>query len=435
MLVSRTYQGEHVFGKRTKNRNRKLILRQVPAIVPEHLWQSAQQVLHSNRIMCKRDRTKPYLLRGLIKCGLCGLTFSGLRARPPQRDHYYRCNGRQFARGLYGLSGKKCPAKSLNGDYVERLVWADIEAFLRNPGDILERLRERLTLQHGERRREQDKLKALKKRLEEKTTERERMLGLFRRGRIDDATLDGHLDLIDAEAAGLQAEIETAERALSPEDQAAQLKSAESLLAALRKKLTGPIPPDLKRRIIEVLVEKVVANTVERWGVQQSEITITYRFSQPTEPAALILPRSHKLSPRSRIPDKLETIGDHLLRRRLMLKLLQRQVAEKLGVEKSSVANWEANRTKPSLEYMPAIIRFLGYNPVPPGNAWAERLVQCRTALGITQKEAASQIGVDACTLARWERGEREPIGDFATRATRFLGIVDRPGVEAARTA
>lgn len=45
--------------------------------------------------------------------------------------------------------------------------------------------------------------------------------------------------------------------------------------------------------------------------------------------------------------------------------------------------NWVANRTKPSLEYMPAIIRFLGYNPVPPGNGWAERLVQCRTALGI----------------------------------------------------
>lgn len=436
MIVSRTYKGEHVFGKRTKNRDRKLIIRQVPAIVPERVWQSAQQVLRSNRIMCKRNRKNPYLLRGLIKCGLCGLTFSGLRARPPQRDHYYRCNGRQFARGLYGLNGKKCPAKSLNGDYVERLVWADIEAFLRDPGEILERLRERLTLQHGERRREQEKLHALTKRLEEKTAERERMLGLFRRGRIDDATLDGHLDLIDAEAAGLQSEIEAAERALSPEDQAAQLRSAESLLSALRKKLAGPIAPDLKRRIVEVVVQRIEANTVERWGVQQSEITITYRFNQPSEPAALVLPRAHKLNTRSRVPDKLETIGDHLLRRRFALKLLQRQVAEKLGVEKSSVANWESNRTKPSLEYMPAIIRFLGYNPVPPGSDWSERLVQCRTALGITQKEAARRMGVDASTLARWERGEREPSGDFEIRARKFIGAVEGSWTsEAARTA
>ena len=83
--------------------------------------------------MCRRNEKQPYLLRGLIKYGLCGLTFSGMRAKPPQRDHYYRCNGRQYARGLYGNTGKRCPAKSLNGDYVERLVWADIEAFLRNP--------------------------------------------------------------------------------------------------------------------------------------------------------------------------------------------------------------------------------------------------------------------------------------------------------------
>lgn len=154
-----------------------------------------------------------------------------------------------------------------------------------------------------------------------------------------------------------------------------------------------------------------------------------------TEPASLVLPRSHKLSTRSRIPAKLETIGDHLLRRWLTLKLLQRHVAEKLDVEKASVANWEANRTKPSLEYMPAIIRFLGYNPLPPGNGWAERLVQCRTALGITQKEAARRIGVDASTLARWERGEREPIGDFVARAMTFLAIFEERSLVQARSA
>src|ERR1700704_3420781 len=100
--------------------------------------------------MEKRSGGEPYLLKGLIKCGLCGLTFSGIRIAR-QRDHYYRCNGRQQARGLYGIDGKKCPGKTLNGDYVERLVWADIESFLRNPGEILERLRERVAMQDGDR--------------------------------------------------------------------------------------------------------------------------------------------------------------------------------------------------------------------------------------------------------------------------------------------
>ena len=101
--------------------------------------------------------------------------------KSPQRDHYYRCNGRQFARGVYGISGKKCPAKSVNGDYIERIIWADIESFLRNPGEILERLRERVSMHDGERQRGENELEVLTTRLNEKTGERDRVLGLFRR--------------------------------------------------------------------------------------------------------------------------------------------------------------------------------------------------------------------------------------------------------------
>jgi transcriptional regulator with XRE-family HTH domain len=432
MICNSTYMGQHVFGKRTKNPNRKKIARDVPAIVSEEIWLAAQEVLSSNRIISKRNSREPYLRRGLIKCGLCGLTFSGMRGRPPQRDHYYHCNGRQFARGLYGNLGKKCPAKSLNGDYVERLVWADIEAFLRNPGEILDKLRERMSLQDSDRQKREKELEGFRARLAEKSAERDRMLGLFRRGRIDESTLDQHLDLIDAEAAGLQAEIEAAIRALSAGDRAAQLRSAEELLATLRQRLEGPVPPELKRRIVEALVEKIQANTTERWGVPQSEITIFYRFSQPSEAAALVLPRSIRLNSRNRLPETLETIGDHLLRRRLALKLIQRQAAAQLGVGVTSLRNW-ANRSKPTVEFMPAIIQFLGYNPLPPGTTWAERLVSCRTAMGITQGEAARRIGVDQGTLARWERGVREPTGEFAVRAKRFLATAE--ATKAAKTA
>jgi transcriptional regulator with XRE-family HTH domain len=230
--------------------------------------------------------------------------------------------------------------------------------------------------------------------LEEKTVERERMLGLFRRGRIDDATLDQHLNLIDVEAGALQAEIEMAERVLSVADQTAQLKSAGALLSTLRERLDHTISPEFKRRIVDALVEGIRADTVECWGVAQSRITVTYRFAQPSEAAALVLPRSHSLSGRTCPPEKLETLGDHLRRRRLTLKLTQREVATQIGVDASSIHNWETNVSKPSLAYMPAILQFLGYNPVPPGDGWSERLVQSRTGLGLSQKDAARQIGV-----------------------------------------
>jgi site-specific DNA recombinase len=424
MIVSRTYMGEHLFGKRATNRDRKIIVRPVPAIVTEQTWQAAQAVLQANRIEASRNTRQPYLLRGLIKCGLCGLTFSGMRIKR-QHDHYYRCNGRQQARGLYGIDGKKCPARTLNGDYVERLVWADIESFLRNPGEILGRLRERLSMQDGERLRRQKELDGVTARLQQKGVERERVLGLFRRGRIDDATLDQQLDQVDAEAAELQIDIESLKRELAAGDRTAQLLSAEALLETLRKRLDGPVPPELKRRIVEILVEKVEANIVERWGVEQSEITISYRFSQPDELAALVLPRSHKLRNRNQAPEELNSLGDHLLRRRLVVKMLQRQVAEQFGVDKATIANWEANRSKPGVAYMPAIIRFLGYNPFPPATKWSDRLVQCRTVLGLSQSESAARIGVDASTLARWERGEREPTGAFVTGALQFVVAVE----------
>ena len=49
-------------------------------------------------------------------------------------------------------------------------------------------------------------------------------------------------------------------------------------------------------------------------------------------------------------------------------------------------------------------------------------MVQCRITLGLSQKESAKSMIVDQSTLARWERGEREPNGTFLTRVVRFIG-------------
>jgi hypothetical protein len=71
---------------------------------------------------------------------------------------------------------------------------------------------------------------------------------------------------------------------------------------------------------------------------------------------------------------------------------------------------------------MPAIIQFLGNNPLPPPADLAERLIQHRTVPRLTPREAADRMQVDQGTLARWERGERAPTGRFIERVERFLG-------------
>ncbi len=173
--------------------------------------------------------------------------------------------------------------------------------------------------------------------------------------------------------------------------------------------------------IIEALVVGVRVDTVEECGVKQSKIIVTYRFSQPDQPMPLVLPQSYTTGSVIRIPTQPQTVGDHIRRRRLGLKMIQRQVAEQLGVDETSVFNWEANQSSPRVAYMPAIIRLIGYNPLPVGKTIGERLVRQRMSLGLSQKETANRLTVDPGTLARWERGEREPQGVFLGRVKRFL--------------
>jgi transcriptional regulator with XRE-family HTH domain len=120
-----------------------------------------------------------------------------------------------------------------------------------------------------------------------------------------------------------------------------------------------------------------------------------------------------------------------------MLKLLQRQVAQQIGVNHATITNWETNGAQPTLKYMPTIIRFLGYNPLPPPpRSKGERLVRCRTLLGLSQKVFAGRLEVDQGTLGKWEREEREPAGAFKVRVARFLNSAEAAWAgETARTA
>ena len=62
-------------------------------------------------------------------------------------------------------------------------------------------------------------------------------------------------------------------------------------------------------------------------------------------------------------PKQLLTIGDHVRKRRLDLKLFQRELAEMVGVQEVDVCKWENNKVMIPESCQEKIIAFLGYNP------------------------------------------------------------------------
>jgi transcriptional regulator with XRE-family HTH domain len=108
-------------------------------------------------------------------------------------------------------------------------------------------------------------------------------------------------------------------------------------------------------------------------------------------------------------PKVLKTLGDHLRKKRLDLKLLQKQVAQIIGFDEASIWNWENNLTKPSLRAVPKIIEFLGYKPPEIETTLGQKISTARWLRGLSQKALARRFGIDPTTLGRWERDEGQP--------------------------
>ncbi|MFB0565688.1 MAG: helix-turn-helix transcriptional regulator [Candidatus Aminicenantaceae bacterium] len=109
-------------------------------------------------------------------------------------------------------------------------------------------------------------------------------------------------------------------------------------------------------------------------------------------------------------PKLLKILGDHLRKKRLDLKLLQKEVAESIGVDEITIYYWENNRVKPSLPFIPKIIEFLGYIPFDTeSNSLGEQIIIFRRIHGLSQKKLARFLGIDYTTIGHWERGEHWP--------------------------
>jgi site-specific DNA recombinase len=159
----------------------QIIERPVPAIVEPGLIEQAEAQLTKNKSRAGelRKNGRKYLLSGLIRCGICGFACTGRTTTSRDKKYsYYGCVSYRADR-----TGSAPPHRALNipADWLESLVWTDVRAFLANPGEVLERVRER-TANEDDHAELEERHDSLKRRLAEAEGELDRLLNLYATG-------------------------------------------------------------------------------------------------------------------------------------------------------------------------------------------------------------------------------------------------------------
>ncbi|HTE01613.1 MAG TPA: helix-turn-helix transcriptional regulator [Mucilaginibacter sp.] len=105
------------------------------------------------------------------------------------------------------------------------------------------------------------------------------------------------------------------------------------------------------------------------------------------------------------VPENPQTLGEHILKKRLEGGLLQKDVARIMGVSEDCITYWENGRSNPQIRYYPAIIAFLGYYPFThETKSIAGKLLKIRYSHGWSRKLCAKEFKVDSVTIKRLER-------------------------------
>ncbi len=284
MLRNPAYMGKWEWGKRSKKRRKgDTIPGYCPAIVTEELFAKAGEILSQNQLFSTRNSRRGYLLRGLIKCAICGKTFCGsyslVAPKRTKQKAYYQCNGKTQWKKL----GKaRCQAPSLRADEIEEVVWEDIKNFCKSPNVVLEQLRsqrkpvdETIT----------DQLEQIENQLGELKRKEFNLIKIAAESQeVNPQTLDEIMSenkRAQGELIAYRTTLETRRlQAMTLED---DLVDVADRLGQLGNRIDQASFAE-KRRAVEELVKEILVQPNMVDGKVVPVVTLTYRFNEPCQP-------------------------------------------------------------------------------------------------------------------------------------------------------
>jgi site-specific DNA recombinase len=258
MIKNTTYKGINRYGK---NRD-TTIQRTVPPIVPEEVWQKAQEVLSANKVKIKGNVKKNYLLRGLLKCAHCGYSFSGAFTG---KYVYYSDIGR-YAWRSHRLE-KKCIGKTLPQKWVEDTVWESCMTYIRDPQLVVKSAKSRDNSEELEK-----EIALIRAKIAHNGVENQRLIDLYKAGLISLEAVTGEFEKVKAEKDMLQKQLDQLEYDLRTEKDMHDVSSTISDLEQMQQLLESPtLDFDVKKTVVDTMIEKVLVDSIAE--------TITIHFA------------------------------------------------------------------------------------------------------------------------------------------------------------
>lgn len=216
MLNNETYVGRWYFGKKKTIKDAtgktrcvarprsEWVLVDVPALIPETLFDLVQERRAQNKQHMGRRRKNFYLLSGKVDCGHCGNGVSGVtKELHGKKWVYYKCN----AHHTPGRYGYRCVNIQFNVEDVDTAVWGWVKELLLLP----ERLNENLAAYQEQQRAAHQPLVSMIAANEQKLTaakaEKERLIKAYAAGVLTLDEITSHKTAIDKEITDLTAAI------------------------------------------------------------------------------------------------------------------------------------------------------------------------------------------------------------------------------------
>ncbi len=269
MVHNPVYKGEYVYRKvrkwlneQGKVRNTRLdpsehITIAVPAIIPNELWEQAQQQTEANRKAPKASAKREYLLTGVMVCGNCGYPYTGSGGHTRGRM-YYKCSSQVIKRVNKPVD---CHNRMIRADKVEEAVWSDVSYWLSHPEKMQEMIEVKVKEYTRQVRPIEDELAEIERALSQKHAARKKIRDMFMHEWISAEEAEADLKDLQRQIEGLQQrkqELHSSHQEV--EEGQSILVSAQIVLKKLRERIEGA-EFKTRKEIVRTIIDKVVVHT------------------------------------------------------------------------------------------------------------------------------------------------------------------------------